>query len=76
MPPTRVKALPTSWINIARRHGIKLKKNVQKIFYLFDIPSFLYKSSSIVFLHGSTHTGTFNIIEIMVMVLPISIKLD
>jgi len=69
--PTKVIALPTSDTTIAIKHGITLNMNVQNTFYLFDIPNSLYRSNSIVFLHGSKHSGIVQITDTFVIVLPI-----
>lgn len=69
--PTKVIALPTSEISIASKQGIMLKIKVQNMFYLLDIPYFLYRSSSIVFLPGKTYKGIILIIEMSTIVFPI-----
>ena len=74
--PTKLNALPTLETIIANKAGTMHNIKVQNIFCRFDIPSSLYKITSIVFLHGSKHSGSTHMTEMFVMVLPNTIKLD
>ena len=76
MAPTIVIALPTSGTMTAKKNDIKLRNSVQNIFYLLDIPSFLYNSSSIVFLQGNMQIGILVITEIAMKIFATSIKFE
>jgi len=74
--PATDDTTPILGIKLAIAHVPRLKNRVQNTFYLVDIPSCLYKSSSIVFLQGSIQIGMFEITEIIINNLAICIQLE